>query len=122
MTKTRFGALAMVVALTVVPLTGCDAASEKVSTAGACSELVKTSVSELRRLQEERPRDPSAYREVAERFKDEAADVDDPEVRRAAKRYLRTMRRIAERAAETGKAPDIGALVEANKELAKACV
>ena len=123
MTKFRLRTVAAAVALVVVPLAGCDAATEKVSAADACGDLIEISLRELRHVQESLG-DPQAvartYRDLAEDFKERASQIDDADVRRAANDYAARMRELAEQV-RSGQAPDIDALAEANSRFGQAC-
>ena len=123
MIKHRFGYLTAAIALTVVPLAGCDAAREKLSAADACSDLIELSLSEMREVRESLD-DPAgieqSLRDTAEEFRAKAADLDDAQVEQAAREYAEKVQELADNAA-TGEAPDVDALVRANSEFAAAC-
>ncbi|HET6624992.1 MAG TPA: hypothetical protein VFG63_01250 [Nocardioidaceae bacterium] len=123
MRKPGTGCVLAAIALSVVPLAGCAAATDKLSSADACADLVGLSLSELRDVQEQAD-DPQSLaaglRDAAQEFEDKAADVDDADVRKAAAKYASKMKRLAE-AAESGQAPDVNEVVEANQDLAEAC-
>jgi hypothetical protein len=123
MRKARFRAVTASIALTVVPLAGCDTATEELSAADACGDLIELSLSEMRQVQENIG-DPqlvaTTYRDIAKTFKEKAAQIDDADVRRAADQYAAKMRELADQAT-SGQAPDFDALVRANRRLAEAC-
>lgn len=123
MLKHRFGYVAAAIALSVVPLAGCDQAQEKLSRAEACGDLVEMSLSELRRVREGAS-DPAqieqSLRDAAQKFRDKASEIDNAEVEKAARTYARKMKKLAESAA-AGETPDVNAVIKANSELAKTC-
>ncbi len=123
MTQRRLGYVAAAISLLVVPLAGCDTASDRLSTADACADLVEMSLSELRDVQEQLPnpeRVAQSFRDAAERFKDKASEVDDADVKKAVDKYTAEMKRLAQKA-ESGETPDLNAMVRANSDLAEAC-
>jgi hypothetical protein len=123
MIKPRFGYLAAAIALSVVPLAGCDEAREKLSGADACADMIEMSLGELREVRESLDNPASveqSLRDAAEEFRAKAEDVDNAEVERAARTYADKMQEIADEAAN-GQAPDVDGLVQANRDLAEAC-
>jgi hypothetical protein len=123
MTKNRLGCALAVVTLSVVPLAGCDAAGDKLSSADACADLIQMSLTELRQVREnvQNPDDVAQeLRAAAERFQDKAADIDDADVKQAAEDYAEQMKRLAQKA-ESGEMPDLDAVARANQDLAGAC-
>ena len=123
MFKHRFGYVAAAIALSVVPLAGCDQAQEKLSRADACADLVELSLNELHQLRET-ANDPAkieqSLRDAAQKFRDKASEVDNAEVEKAARTYSRKMKELAESAAAGG-TPDIDAVIKANSDLTKTC-
>lgn len=119
----RLGYVAATLALSVVPLTGCDSTNDTLSTADACADLVERSLKELRDAQEQLD-NPDALgdrlRDTAQDFKQKASEVDDAQLRAAVDDYAQKMRRLA-RSAESGNVPDLDDVVRANRELAEAC-
>lgn len=123
MIKHRFGYLTAAIALAVVPLAGCDAATEKLSAADACGEMIELSLSELRKVRENLDSPASieqSLRDTAEDFRAKAADIDNAQVEQAAQEYADKLREFADQAA-AGQAPDVDALARANTDLAGAC-
>ena len=123
MATTPLRSLAAAIVLTAVPLAGCEAANDAISAKDACADLVEMSLSELRAVQEginNPERVERAYRDMAERFRAKAGEVDDAEVRRAAQQYAAKLQRLAE-AVASGKRVDVDELVDANRRLAEAC-
>ena len=95
MMKHRFCYLTAAIALSVVPLAGCDAATEKLSAADACGDLIETSLSEMREVRENLDSPASieqSLRDTAQEFRDKAAEVDDADVKKAAQEYADKMK------------------------------
>lgn len=123
MSRHRLGYAAAAIALCVVPLTGCDAAQEKLSTAEACGELVEMSLSELKKAQENlgnQQEVAKSLRSTAQRFQDKAAEVEDADLKKAIDTYTTRMRKLARQAKASG-TPNLDAMVKANSDLAAAC-
>ena len=122
--RKNIGYVAVAIALSVVPLAGCDAAQDKLSAADACGDLIEMSLKELREVQENLS-DPGqvakSYRDVARRFEEKVESVDDTDVQRAVEKYTKRVRKLA-RQVENGGTPDLDSLVRANSDLAQACV
>ena len=123
MLKRRLGYVAAVVALSVVPLTGCDQASEKLSSADTCADLVAMSLRELRAAQEHvnsPEKVARSLRQAARKFEAKAEQVDDADVKRAIGDYVAKMEKLA-RQVRNGQTPDLDGVVRVNSDLADAC-
>lgn len=119
----RFGYVAAVVALSVVPLTGCDQAADKLSSADACADLIGLSLRELRDAQEHvnsPEKVARSLRQAARKFEAKAEQVDDADVKRAIDDYVAKMKKLG-RQVRAGNTPDLDAVIDANSDLADAC-
>jgi hypothetical protein len=123
MTKNRFGCAVATITLTVVPLAGCDAAADKISSADSCADLIQMSVTAMQEVREKVQNPDDVAQELsaaASRFRDKAAEIDDADIKQAADDYAAQMKRLAQKA-ESGQTPDLNAVMNANQDLAGAC-
>ena len=126
----RIPAALAILALTGTGCSGIDDAQQTVddaqnlvSTTQTCAELVQIAAGRLDDVQNSLDNEAKLKRTLrrsAAELEAKAADVDDPELKKAIDTYVAKMQRVAVRA-EQGRTPDLGDLEAANGALVDAC-